>query len=111
LALRGQRQEATLDSLNNVGDYGIGESRTASRIGVPRRDVGRNMSSRQSLDLRLRLLQPQSDVHLAVHRRSREMLSRRMSIAPAPIELAEAEVTVGDERVRAAGSASARASR
>src|ERR1700730_4153098 len=61
------------------------------------------LSSRQSPHLRLRLLQPVRHPHLAVQRRrGREMLSGLLALARAPIESAEAEVGVGDERAHAA---------
>jgi hypothetical protein len=53
--------------------------------------------------VRLRLLQRELHLHLAVHRRRRgEVLLRLLPLAGAPIELAEAEVAVGDERAHAA---------
>src|SRR5215510_7188224 len=64
----------------------------------------RSMRSRaQFHHLRLRLLQPIRHPHLAVHRRrGGEMLLRLFALAPAPVELAEAEVAVGDEGAYAA---------
>src|SRR5262245_5616977 len=57
-----------------------------------------NLSSRQLFHLRLRLLQPERHLHLAVHRRrGGEVLLRLLALARAPVELAEAEVAVGDE--------------
>src|SRR5262249_32883892 len=54
--------------------------------------------SSKLLHLSLRLLQPVRHPHLAVHRRrSGEMLLRLLALARAPVELAEAEVAVGDE--------------
>src|SRR6266849_8902295 len=51
----------------------------------------------------LRLLQPEPHVHFAVHRRrGGEVLSGLLALARAPVELAEAEVTMGDERAHAA---------
>src|SRR4029434_4496253 len=51
---------------------------------------------------RLCLLQPVRHPHLAVHRRcGGEVLLRLLALARAPVELAEAEVTVGDERAHA----------
>src|SRR5213593_4393937 len=45
------------------------------------------------------MLQPEPHVHLAVHRRrSGDVLLRLLALARAPVELAEAEVAVGDER-------------
>src|SRR4030095_3381131 len=53
--------------------------------------------------LRFRLLQPKPHVHLAVHRRrGGKVLLRLLALARAPVELAEAEVAVGDERAHAA---------
>src|SRR5262245_43366080 len=49
------------------------------------------------------LLQPVRHAHLAVHRRrGSEMLLRLRALARAPVELAEAEVAVGDEGAHAA---------
>src|SRR5262249_2408888 len=48
--------------------------------------------------LLLGLLQPVRHAHLAVHRRrGGEMFSGLLALARAPVELAEAEVAVGDE--------------
>jgi len=59
-------------------------------------------TSCQLAHLRFRLLQPESHVHPAVHRgRRAEMLLRLLSVACAPVELGEAEVTVGDEGTHA----------
>src|SRR2546426_5570263 len=53
--------------------------------------------------LRLRLLQPEPHVHVAVHRRrGGEVLLGLLALARAPGELAEAEVAVRDERAHAA---------
>jgi hypothetical protein len=50
---------------------------------------------------RLRLLQPVRHPHLAVHRRrGGEMLLGLLALVRAPVELAEAEVAVGDEGAR-----------
>ena len=50
----------------------------------------------------LRLLQPEAHVHLAIHRRRRgEVLLRLLTLAHASVELAEAEVAVGDDRAHA----------
>jgi hypothetical protein len=50
----------------------------------------------------MRLFQPVRHPHLAVHRRrSGEMLQRLFALAHAPVELAEAEVAVGDEGAHA----------
>src|SRR5512132_4011557 len=58
--------------------------------------------SRARSQLFLRLLQPEAHVHLAVHRRrDGEVLLRLLALARAPVELAEAEVTVGDEGAHA----------
>src|SRR6266851_2959604 len=60
------------------------------------------VSSRQLPHLRLRLLQPVRHAHLAVHRRrGGEVLLRLLASAGAPVELAEAEVAVCDERAHA----------
>src|SRR5258705_6108094 len=68
-----------------------------------RQGTGRGaVSSRQRPHFRLRLLQPVRHVHLAVHRRrSGEMLARVIPLVCSPVELAEAEVAVGDERPHA----------
>src|SRR5438093_5116032 len=57
------------------------------------------VSSCQFPHLRLRLLQPELHVHLAVHRgrRGQVLLSLLLSIG-SPGELAEAEMAMGDER-------------
>jgi hypothetical protein len=61
-----------------------------------------SIDSRERLQLRLRLLQPVRHPHLAVHRRrGGEMLLRLLALTRAPVELAEAEVAVGDERAHA----------
>src|SRR6266851_6076821 len=60
------------------------------------------VSSRQRPHLRLRLLHPVRHPHLAVHRRrGGEMLTRVIPLVCSPVELAEAEVAVGDERAHA----------
>src|SRR5262245_29236324 len=66
---------------------------------LPRRAVSA-LSRARGLDVGL--LQPVRHLHLAVHpyRRS-EMLLRQLALARAPIELAEAEVAVGDEGTHA----------
>src|SRR3989442_8345579 len=52
--------------------------------------------------LNLSLLKPVAHAHLAVHRRrGREVLLRLRTLACAPVELAEAEVTVVDEEAHA----------
>src|SRR5262245_26880426 len=54
------------------------------------------------LQFGLRLLQPVRHAHLAVNRRrGGEMLLRLLAIPRALVELAEAEVAVGDERAHA----------
>src|SRR5437867_3516242 len=59
-------------------------------------------TSFQYLQLRLRLLQPEPHVHLAVHRRrDGEVLVRVLTLARAPVELTEAEVAVGDKGAHA----------
>src|SRR5262245_38172010 len=66
---------------------------------LPRRAVSA-LSRARGLDVGL--LQPVRHLHLAVHpyRRS-EMLLRQLALARAPVELAEAEVAVGDEGTHA----------
>src|SRR5207237_6929097 len=88
------------------------------RIGILRRDISRTARSLSQsghrctfrgtsalskfINLRLRLLQPEPHVHLAVHRRrSREVLLGVLQLAHAPVELAEPEVAVGDEGAHA----------
>jgi len=57
----------------------------------------------QLVHLRLPLLQPELDAHLAEHRRrGGEVLVGPLAIARAPEELAEAEVAAGDEGAHAA---------
>src|SRR5215467_5694948 len=59
-------------------------------------------SSADLLNLRLRLLQPVRHVHFAIHRcRGGEVLLGLLALAGASVELAEAEVAVGDERAHA----------
>src|SRR5215471_18967805 len=61
------------------------------------------LASARRVYLRLRLLQPEPHVHLAVHRRrGGEVFLCQLAFACAPIELAEAEVAVGDEGAHAA---------
>jgi len=56
----------------------------------------RDGPSRELSHLRLRLLQPETHSHLAVHRRrGDEVLARLFPLARAPVEPAEAEVAVG----------------
>src|SRR5215467_13931244 len=57
-------------------------------------------ASAERLPLRLRPLQPEPHVHLAVHRRrGGEVLTGSVAPPGAPVELPEAEVAVGEERV------------
>src|SRR5262249_13805449 len=61
------------------------------------------LASARRVYLRLRLLQPEPHVHLAVHRRrGGEVLARLFALARARAQLPEAEVAVGDERAHAA---------
>src|SRR2546422_10622603 len=78
-------------------------SATALMISLSRKNITRPRSpSRRLSHLRLRLLQPEPHVHLAVHRRrGGEVLLRLLTLAGAPVELAKAEVAVGDERAHA----------
>src|SRR5215468_7744062 len=78
-------------------------SATALIINLSRKNISPPSSlSRRLSHLRLRLLQPVRHAHLAVHRRrGGEMLVRLLARAAAPVELAEAEVAVGDEGVHA----------
>src|SRR5712691_6385597 len=63
---------------------------------------GRRSASWLRSHFRRRLFQPVLHVHLAVHRRrGREVLLRLLLLARAPVELAEAEVAVGDEGAHA----------
>jgi len=58
----------------------------------------------QLRDLRLGLLQPELHSHLAVHRHcDNDLLPGLLAIALSAMELAETEVTMGDERAHAAG--------
>ena len=53
--------------------------------------------------LRLRLAHPVRHAHLAIHRRRvRQVFSGLVALAGTPVELAEAEVAVGDEGAHAA---------
>src|SRR6266508_5313513 len=77
--------------------------RSCLRAGPVSSLPGRRGPSPQLPRLRLRLLQPEPHVHLAVHRRrADEVLPRLLARTRAPAELAEAEVAVGDERAHAA---------
>src|SRR5262245_5602270 len=61
------------------------------------------LASARRVCLRLRLLQPEPHVHLAVHRRcSGEVLTRLLALVGARAQLPEAEGAVGDERAHAA---------
>src|SRR5215831_11987636 len=61
-------------------------------------DRGLRVLSPELRHLRLRLLQPVRHPHLAVHRRrGGEVLLRLLALDRAPVELAKAEVAVGDE--------------
>jgi hypothetical protein len=52
--------------------------------------------------LRLRLLKPGPHIHLAVHRRrNREVFACFSTLAHTSVELAEAEMAVGDDRAHA----------
>src|SRR5262249_19390517 len=63
------------------------------------RKVSLGICSCELSRLLLRLLQPVRHPHLAVHRRrGGEILLRLLARTRAPVELAEAEVAVGDER-------------
>src|SRR4030095_15460160 len=65
--------------------------------------VGALSSLRHRTLSRLRLLQPVRHPHLAVRRRrGGEVLAGLIALARAPVELAEAEVAVGDEGAHAA---------
>src|SRR5713226_6413022 len=77
----------------------------SARAGVCRRHRrfeppgARGLHLRRIWTLRLRLLQPVPHVHLAVHRRRGEqLLPDLLGFARAPIEFAEAVVTMGNER-------------
>src|SRR5262245_53471531 len=61
------------------------------------------LASARRVYLRLRLLQVEPHIHLAVHRRrGSEVLLCLVALAHAPIEPAEPEVAVGDEGAHAA---------
>src|SRR5262245_350427 len=65
---------------------------------------GADSASCESLQLCLCLFQVEAHVHLAVHRRrDREVLLSLLTLCGSPVELAKAEVAVGDERAPAAG--------
>src|SRR5262249_39981008 len=78
-------------------------SATALIINLSRKNISPPSSlSRRLPHCRLRLLKPVRHAHLAVHRRrGGEMLVRLLTLARAPVELAEAEVAVGDEGAHA----------
>src|SRR5262245_8290936 len=60
------------------------------------------LAQASSLQFCSRVLQPELHVHLTVHRRrGGQMLLRLLALARAPVELAEAEVAVGDEGTHA----------
>src|SRR5262245_33352588 len=68
----------------------------APRLEVPR-------TSCQLACLRFRLLEPERHVHVPVHHgRGDEVFAGLLALARASVELAEAEVAVGDERPHAA---------
>src|SRR5262245_11582988 len=59
---------------------------------------GMGTTSRRVPHLRLRLLQPEPHIHLAVHRcRDVEVFLCLVALTGLPIEPAEAEMTVGDQ--------------
>src|SRR5712692_158749 len=61
------------------------------------------LASRERPHLQFCLLQPEPHVHLAVHRRRHgEVLLSLLALAGAPVELAETEVALRDERPHAA---------
>src|SRR5215467_2901427 len=65
--------------------------------------VAYRTTSRRVSHLRLRLLQIEPHIHLAVHRRrGGEVFARLFALARARAQLPEAEVAVGDERTHAA---------
>src|SRR4029453_12220470 len=70
-----------------------------------RKNITRARSpSRRLSQLRLRCRQPVRHPHLAIHRRrGGEVLLRLRALARAPVELAEAEMAVGDEGAHASG--------
>src|SRR5215470_16020835 len=85
--------------------HAVTSSATALMIRLSTKNIIRPRApSRQLSRLRLRLLQPVRHPHLAVHRRrGGEVLLRLLALARAPVELAEAEVAVGDEGAHGAG--------
>src|SRR5262249_26867557 len=84
-------------------NHAVMSSATALMIRLSRKNITlpRSPSSRPC-QLRFRLLQPVRHAHLAVHRRrGGEVLLRLLALVCAPVELAEAEVAVGDEGAHA----------
>src|SRR6266508_2222821 len=78
--------------------------RSCLRTGPVSSLPGRHGPSPQLPRLRLRLLQPEPHVHLAVHRRrGGEVPLRLLALARSTVERAEAEMAVGGERAHAAG--------
>src|SRR5215467_12138142 len=66
------------------------------------RSRGRSPALGEFRQLSIRLLQPEPNVHLAVHRRrGGEVFARLLALARARAQLPEAEVAVGDERAHA----------
>src|SRR5262245_48478225 len=83
-----------------------GARRSCCRTWLRQNCSGRSTDSAsgEPSHLSVRLLKVEAHVHLAVHRRrGGEVLPRLLVLARAPVELAEAEVAVGDERAHAAG--------
>src|SRR5262249_30063237 len=90
-------------SLALVGSNFLGNSWVKVWMHSPRRAaMHRSPDFIQRLHLSLSLLQPVRHAHLAVHRRgSGEVLAGLLTLSRAPVEFAEAEVAVGDERSHA----------
>src|SRR5215470_4356446 len=87
--------------LKEAGDFEMTDETRPSWFRCDGRGMG--TISRRVPRLRFRLLQPEPHVHLAVHRRrGREVLLCLLALARALVELAEAEVAVGDEGAHAA---------
>src|SRR4029450_10959837 len=80
--------------------HAVMSSATALMISLSKKNITPPRSPLRRLShLRFRLLQPVRHPHLAVHRRrGGEVLLHLLALARALVELAEAEMAVGDER-------------
>ena len=94
-------QEADPSSPGRTSGFPV-SPRAAGRGLSPEHGDERSDARCRLFHLRLRLLQPEPHVHLAVHRRgSDEVLLSLLARACSPVELAEAEVAVGDRGAHA----------